>query len=444
MSATKNTTQTERPKVAIIGGGFAGITAAWTLKNAPVDVTLIDRANHHLFQPLLYQVATAALSPANITAPIRWLLRKQRNAMVLLGEVDTIDTERRLVGMDGGRHAVAYDYLIVATGTRHSYIGHDEWEKTAPGLKSLADATEIRQRFLRAFEEAEKTDDLKERDALLTFVIVGGGPTGCEMAGVMPEIARRALRGDFRRIDTSKARVILIEAGKRILPTFDESLARQARRDLENLGVEIRTGSPVVRIEPEFVCLDDGTCIPTRTVFWGAGNAASPLAKLLNAPLDRAGRVRVEPDLSVPGHPEIFIAGDLAAVIQKNGKSVPGVAPAAMQEGKAVALNVLHRLYREQTQPFHYRDKGNLAVIGRNRAVAEIGGLKFSGFPAWFLWLFIHILNVASFRNRLIVLFEWGYAYLTFERGTRLILETEQRRLGPTADTKETVGPWPK
>ena len=404
--------------VVIIGGGFGGLYAARALAHAPVNVTLIDRTNHHLFQPLLYQVATAMLAPSDVAAPIRWLLRHQRNTTVLLAEVTSIDAERRCVVMHDGQE-IDYDYLIVAGGARHAYFGHPEWESAAPGLKSLDDAIEIRRRFLLAFERAELTDDPAERDANLTFVIVGGGPTGVELAGMLPTIARRALPKDFRHIDTSKARVILIEGGPRILPTFPEDLSAHAQADLEELGVEVRTGSIVTKVTHDSVEIG-AERIPTCTVLWAAGNAASSLSKSLGAPLDRTGRVLVNPDLSVPNHPEIFVVGDLAAMTT-NDRPVPAVAPAAMQSGRQAADNIVRSIQGRTRRPFRYRNKGDLATIGRYKAVAVIAGLHLSGNFAWWTWLFVHIMYLAGFRNRLSVLLEWGYSFFTYQRGARLI-----------------------
>jgi len=412
----------QRPRVVIIGGGFAGLAAAKVFKGAEVDVTLLDRTNHHTFQPLLYQVATAVLAPSEIASPIRWLLRRQRNATVLLADVDRIDSVNRIVRADGGALEIPYDYLILATGARHAYFGHPEWEPLAPGLKSLEDAREIRRRFLMAFEEAEKADDERLREEWLTVAIIGAGPTGVELAGMLPEVARHAIPDDFRRIDTRRLRVLLLEGGPRVLPSFPESLSEHARHDLVEIGVEVRTGAFVTRIEKDAVYVGDER-IPCRTVFWAAGNAGSPLAKDLGGPLDAQGRVLVAPDLSVPGHPELFVAGDLAAVIRPDGRPVPGVAPAANQEGARAAKNVLHRIRGEDTKPFKYLDKGNLATIGRHRAVGEFGVVHVSGYLAWWMWLFVHILYLAGFRNRLIVAMEWGYAYFTFHRGARVITE---------------------
>ncbi len=413
-----------RPRVVILGGGFAGLTAAATLKRAPVDVPLVDRTNHHVFQPLLYQAATAALAPSNIAAPIRFLLRKQKNATTLLADARGIDVERRVVFVDDDRREIPYDFLIVATGARHSYFGHPEWEPFAPGLKSLDDATEIRRRFLLAFENAEKTGDETEREAYLTFIIVGGGPTGVELAGVMQEIARGTLRPDFRRIDTAKTRVLLLEGGPRILPTFPEDLSARAQRDLEKIGVTVRTNAMVTKIEDGAVTVgkENPERIATRTVFWAAGNESSPLGRDLKVPLDKAGRVYVLPDLSVPGHSEIFVAGDLARFEEKEGDAtVPWVAQGAIQGGRAAAKNIVRTLKGQPRQPFRYWNKGDLAVIGRSKAVGNLPWGKWWGFPAWLLWLFIHILYLVGFRNRIIVLLEWGYAYVAQQRGVRLI-----------------------
>ena len=415
----------KRPRVLIIGGGFGGLAAARGLRHAHVAVTLIDRTNHFIFQPLLYQVATAALAPSDITAPIRWVLRHQRNAEVLMAEVREIDSQKRVVRIDDELREIPYDYLIVATGSRHAYFGHNEWEPYAPGLKAIEDASEIRRRFLLAFEHAEKTEDEKEREELLTFVIVGGGPTGVELSGAMPYIAMKALAPDFRNVDTRKTRVILVEAGPRILPTFPEDLAARAVRDLTHLGVQVRVGSMVTGVDAEGVSIAGGEKIRARTAFWAAGNLSSPLGKFLGAPLDRAGRVQVNPDLSVPGVPNVFIVGDLASLIQ-DGRPVPGVGPAAIQEGKSAAKNILRELKREPRKPFHYRNKGDLAVIGRSHAIADLGWIKFSGWFAWMFWLFVHITYLIGFRNRIVVLFEWAYAYFTSQAGVRLITDVER------------------
>jgi NADH dehydrogenase len=416
------------PRVVIIGGGFGGLYAARALRRAKVELVVLDRTNHHLFQPLLYQVATATLAPTDITAPIRWLLRQQANTTVLLAEAQRVDPERRVIAIDAEPYEIAYDYLIVAAGARHAYFGHPEWEDLAPGLKSIGDAIELRQRILIAFERAEEAMTDAERDAWLTFVIVGAGPTGTELAGMLPTIAKHSLPREYRRIATANVRVILLEGGRKVLSTYPDELADHARRDLENLGVDVRTGALVTNIEPGKVHVGDEV-IRTNTIIWAAGNAASPLGKSLGAEVDRVGRVLVAPDLSVPGHPEIFAIGDMAAVTS-NGKPVPGVAPAAMQMGRHTAKNIQRDLEQRERKPFVYRNKGDLATIGRHRAVADFGRLKLTGFIAWWFWLFVHIMYLAGFRNRLSVLIEWGYSYFTFERGSRLItLPREARRL---------------
>ena len=422
------------PGVVIIGGGFGGLYAARALKRAPVKVTVIDRANHHCFQPLLYQVATATLPATAVTAPIRWLLRKQRNTRVLMAEVKEIDVERRVVLIDDERREIPYDYLIVAAGSRHAYFGHPEWEQHAPGLKSIEDALEIRRRLLTAFERAEKTDDPRQRTALLTFVIVGGGPTGVELAGMLPMIARYSLPKEFRNIDTRTARIILVEGGPRVLPTFPEPLAARAKRDLEELGVEVRTGSIVSGVEPGAVLIGDER-VETCTVLWAAGNAASGLGTFLGAELDRSGRIRVEPDLTVPGRPEVFVVGDMAA-IATGGRPVPGVAPAAMQEGTAAARNIVRTLRRQPRIHFRYRNKGDLATIGRQRAIADFGSFRMQGAIAWWFWLFVHILYLAGFRNRVAVLIEWAYAFFTYQRGSRLITQPN-----PVPSAAPPIGP---
>jgi NADH:ubiquinone reductase (H+-translocating) len=407
-----------RPRVVIIGGGFGGLYAARALKRDAVDVLVLDRTNHHLFQPLLYQVATATLAPTDITAPIRWLLRKQENARVLMEEVVRIDVERRIVATaEGDEHA--YDYLVVATGARHAYFNHPEWEALAPGLKSVDDAIELRRRILTAFERAEATEDPEERAAWLTFIVVGGGPTGTELAGMLPTIARHALRRDFRRIDPTSTRVILVEGGPKILAAYPDTLSEQARRDLVNLGVDVRAGTLVSEIGPHHV-VAGGEHIHAHTILWAAGNAASPLGRDLHAELDRSGRVVVEPDLSVPGYREVFVIGDLAATTT-DGKPVPGVAPAAMQMGALAAKNIRRDLEQRERVPFRYRNKGDLATIGRHRAIAHFGRVQLTGSLAWWFWLFLHIMYLAGFRNRASVLVEWAYSYFTYERGARLI-----------------------
>lgn len=410
-----------RPKVVIIGGGFAGIAAARVFKRADVDVVLVDRTNHHVFQPLLYQVATATLAPSDIAVPIRWILRKEENVRVLMGEVTAIDVEARTITIDDGANIEAYDFLIVASGARHAYFGHDEWEPLAPGLKSLDDALTIRNRFLRAFEAAESCNDPAEREALQTIVIVGGGPTGVELAGLMATISRDVLHDDFRSIDTRKTRVLLLEGGPRILPAFPEPLSAEALHDVEELGIDVRLNSIVTKIDEGAVYVG-AERIPTRTVFWAAGNAASPLGRMLGVAVDRAGRVEVEPDLSIPGHPEVFVVGDLAAVKRASGALVPGVAPAANQEGTWAAKNVLRTIRNQERKAFRYFNKGDLATIGRHRAIADFGVVDFTGVPAWLLWLFVHIMYLVGFRNRVTVLIQWAWAYFAYQRGSRLIV----------------------
>jgi NADH:ubiquinone reductase (H+-translocating) len=414
------TAPVRKPQVLIVGGGFGGLYAARALRAAPVQVTLVDRTNHHLFQPLLYQVATATLAPTDITAPLRWLLREQANATVVMASVDRIDVATRVAIADGGRRAFAYDYLILASGARHSYFGHPEWERVAPGLKSVDDAIVIRQRVLLAFERAEQTDDPGERDRNLTFCIVGGGPTGVELAGMLPTIARYCLRRDYRRVDTAKARVVLIEGGPRLLPGFPDDLSAAAQRALERLAVEVLVNSPVTRVEAGVLHMGDAR-LATATILWAAGNEASPLGACLGVPLDRAGRVVVEEDLSIPGHPDVFVTGDLAAMVS-DGAAVPGVAPAAIQSGRHAATNVARLADGRPTRPFHYVNKGDLATIGRYHAVAKFDGLHVAGPAAWWLWLSVHIMYLAGFRNRLSVLVEWGYSFFTYERGARLIV----------------------
>lgn len=406
-----------RPRVVIVGAGFGGLYAARTFRGADVDVVVVDRTNHHVFQPLLYQVATATLAPTDICAPIRWLLREQGNVDVVLAEVTSIDPERRLVRCDVGD--LEYDYLIVAAGARHSYFGRPDWEAFAPGLKSAADAIELRRRWLIAFERADQATDDAERKAQLTFVIVGGGPTGVELAGMLPTISRFALPSDFRHIDTATARILLIEGGLRILPAMPDDLSARALRDLTELGVEVRTGERVTNVGDGWVETERER-IEARTIFWAAGNAASPLGKSLGASTDRTGRVNVEEDLSVPGLPNVFVVGDLA-VLHTKGKPVPAIAPAAMQSGKAAARNVLHTIRREGRERFRYFNKGDLATIGRYRAVGVIAGRHLSGWVAWWGWLLIHIMYLAGFRNRASVLVEWGYSFFTYQRGARLI-----------------------
>ena len=409
--------QKPQPRVVIVGGGFGGLNAARRLNRAPLQVTLIDRRNHHLFQPLLYQVATAALSPSDIATPIRRILRNQKNVAVLLAEATGIDLSSRTIALDKG--ALAYDYLIVATGAKHSYFGHDEWIPNAPGLKSIGDALEIRRRVLSAFEEAEREPDPEQRHAWLTFVVVGGGPTGVELSGSLCEIAQHALARDFRHIDPAQARVILLEGSPRVLPPYVPELSEKARRQLVHLGVDVRTGKVVTSIDAEGVNIGDER-IATRTVLWAAGVTGSRFGKAMGVPLDRAGRVIVGPDLSIPGHPEVFVIGDLAS-LSSDGKPVPGVAPAAMQEGRHTATNILRAIRGEPTLPFRYHDKGSLATIGRSAAVADLGKIKLSGPIAWLAWLFIHILFLIGFRNRVLVIIQWAWSYVSYDRGARLI-----------------------
>jgi NADH dehydrogenase len=402
----------------IIGGGFGGLDAARALARAPVRVTLIDRHNYHLFQPLLYQVATASLSPGDIASPIRWVLRRQKNVEVLLAEVKEIDVAGRRVLLDRDE-TIAFDYLIVAVGATHAYFGHPEWSAHAPGLKTLDDALEIRRQVLLAFEAAEREKDADVQRQLLTFVIVGGGPTGVELAGALAEIARHTLRKDFRRIRPESARIVLAEGAPRLLGAFTEPLAAAARASLERLGVEVRTNAIVSSVDARGVQIG-AERIDAATVVWAAGVAASPLAQSFGLTLDRAGRVRAEPTLAVPGHPVIFVAGDICAV-EQDGKLLPGVAQVAKQQGAHAAANILRAIRGEPLQPFRYRDYGNMATIGRGSAIAEIGPLKVSGWFAWLIWLFVHIFWLIGFRNRVAVLGEWAWAYFTLQRRVRLI-----------------------
>jgi len=411
---------TDRPHVVIVGGGFAGLLAAKGLGRKPVRVTLIDRNNHHVFQPLLYQVATAALEAGEIARPIRSVLRRHANTSVVLGDVTAVDPAAKRVSLADGA-SLSWDYLVLAPGARHSYFRHPEWEVLAPGLKSLEDAFEIRTRVLLAFERAERAATPEERHRHLTFVVVGGGPTGVEVAGAIAEIARYALKRDFRHIDPRYANILLLEGGPRILSTYPEGLSHKAREALRKLGVDVRTESLVTSVEPGAV-VAVGWTIPTDTVVWAAGNVASPLLRMLGVPVDNIGRVSVEPDCSVPGHPEIFVVGDGAAFRHdKRYPLLPGVAPVAMQQGRYVARAIADDLAKRPRRPFKYLDKGQLAVIGRGDAVADIGPLHLSGFPAWFVWIFIHIAYLIGFGNRLIVLIRWAISYVTFERGARLI-----------------------
>ncbi len=406
------------PHVLIVGAGFGGLYAAKALAHAPVRITVIDRRNHHLFQPLLYQVATAALSPGDIAHPIRAILSRQKNARVLLAEATAVDLKSKKVILRDGE--LPYDYLILATGVRHAYFGHSEWEKWAPGLKSLEDALEMRRRILLAFEKAEREPEEKRRRELLTFVIVGGGPTGVELAGAIAEISSQVMERDFRAIDPREARIILVEAGPRILPSYPDDLSAKAEASLAELGVEVRKGLPVTSISDKEVRVGE-QIIVAGTTLWAAGVEASPLARSLGTKLDRAGRVLVEPDLTIRGHAEALVIGDLAALTDRHGKLLPGVCPAAIQQGRHAAHNIRRDCQKLPLEPFEYFNRGSLATIGRAAAVADFGWIKFSGFFAWAAWLFIHIFFLIGFRNRFVVVFEWAWAYFTFQRAARLI-----------------------
>ena len=408
-----------KPKVVIVGGGFGGLWAAKSLANKPVDVMLIDRKNHHVFQPLLYQVATAVLSPGEIAQPIRRILHYAKNIEVILGEVTGFDPPNNRLRMDDGSD-VDFDYLIVAAGARHAYFGHDDWETSAPGLKTLEDAVEIRRRVLLAFELAERDAYLKGTHDPLNFVVVGGGPTGVELAGAIADIARQALAKDFKAIDTRKARVILFEGSDRVLGTFASDLSESAKSQLEDLGVEVRLNSFVTEIEPGKVKVGD-EWIDCDVVLWATGVAASPIGKMLGVETDKAGRVFVEPDLTIPGHKNVFVIGDMASIKQENGDPVPGVSPAAMQMGTATAKNILADLRGDERKIFKYVDKGTMATIGRSKAIAHLAGMKFKGLIAWMMWLGLHVFFLIGFRNRFAVMFSWFWAYLTRERSARLI-----------------------
>lgn len=428
-----------RPHVVVLGGGFAGLSAARALRSAPVDVTIVDRRNHHLFQPLLYQVATAALNPGDIAYPIRSVLRNQPNARTLLARVDAIDLEARTLLLADG--VLSFDYLLVATGATHSYFGKDEWEQWAPGLKTIEDALEVRRRVLSAFEAAERQSDPAQLPATLTFVVVGAGPTGVELAGSLSEIGRLTVAKDFRSFDPRRLRVVLVEGADRVLPPYSPKLSGKAKAQLEALGVEVRTGARVTHIDQTGVWLGEEH-IAARTVLWAAGVQASPLAKALGAPLDRAGRVQVAPDLSVPGRAHVFVAGDLMA-LEQDGKPVPGVAPAAIQSGRAAARNIAALVAGRPTRPFRYRDKGSLATIGRAKAVGSIAGVELCGFFAWWVWWVVHIAYLVGFRNRLAVMMGWAWQYFAFSRGARLITGRawEPRPLGATSSTAPGPGP---
>ena len=425
------------PHVLIIGGGFAGLNAAKGLGGVRgVKVTLVDRTNHHLFQPLLYQVAMAGLSPADIAAPIRSMLSRYSNICVLQGELRSLDLARNVAVTDFGE--LNFDYLILACGARHSYFGHDEWEEFAPGLKTLEQATEIRRRVLSAYEEAERTKSPDDRKRLLTFVVVGGGPTGVELAGAIGEMSRFTLAKDFRNIDPTLARVILLEAGPRILPTFDEQQAARATRDLEHLGAQVWTNSAVTKIDADGVEIG-GERIRAATVLWAAGVKASPLGQAARLEVDRQGRVLVEPDLSVKGRKNVFVAGDQACFTHQTGKPLPGTAPVAMQQGRYLAQTIRRELSGKTRRPFRFVDKGQMATIGRSRAIVEIGRLKMAGFPAWLLWLVVHIYYLTGFKNRLLVVLQWAWSYVSFRRGARLIVSKEWR-LDATKEVHPTYG----
>jgi len=404
--------------VVVVGGGFGGLYTARALAGRRVRVTLLDRRNHHLFQPLLYQVATAALNASDIAAPLRSVLRKADNVTVLLAPVERVDLAARRLVLDRGE--IGYDALVLAAGASHSYFGHDEWEVFAPGLKTLEDALEIRRRVLLAYEAAERERDSAEQRALLTFVVVGGGPTGVELAGALGEISRQTIARDFRLIDPTRARIVLLEGGARLLSAFPESLSRSAADALRRIGVEVRTAATVTRVTADAVWLG-AEQIRARTVLWAAGVAAAPLTRTLGVPLDRSGRVLVESDLSIPGHPEAFAIGDMCAFPHQTGAALPGVAPVAIQQGRAVADNAMRRLSGQPTRPFRYRDRGNMATIGRAAAVAVVGRFELSGLIAWLAWLLVHIVFLIGFRNRVLVLFEWAWAYVSWQRGARLI-----------------------
>ena len=408
------------PRVVIVGGGFGGLYAARALRHAPVQVTIVDRRNHHVFQPLLYQVAMAALSPGDIASPIRWILRRQKNVEVLLAEAVGVDREgRRLLLADG---VLEYDYLIVATGATHAYFGHDEWRGVAPGLKTLEDALEIRRRVLLAFERAERETDPERRNALLTFVVIGGGPTGVEMAGALAEISRQSLARDFRHFDPGSSRILLLEGGPSVLASFPEPLRNAAMEDLRQLGVDVRTNSIVTGVAPGLVTVGD-KAIRCETVLWAAGVSASPLGATLGAPVDRAGRVHIQPDLTIPGASNIFVIGDLAALPGQDGRPLPGVAQVAIQMGEHAARNIERALERQPLRPFRYRNYGNMATIGRASAVADFGRVRFTGLFAWLAWLFVHILNLIGFRNRVVVMVQWAWAYFSYQRAIRLITD---------------------
>lgn len=423
-----------RPHVVIVGGGFGGLTLAQSLEGAPVRVTLVDRTNHHTFQPLLYQVAMAGLSPAEIAQPIRSILGRQANATVLMAEVTGVDcAARRVVLADGG--VLEWDFLVVACGVRTSYFGHDDWESAAPGLKSIEDAIELRERVLSAFELAEREDDPAVRDALMSFVVIGGGPTGVELAGALAELSKFVLDRDFRRIDPSKARVLLVEGGPRILPSFPDDLSESAASQLRELGVEVRTGARVTAIEPGLVRLGD-EAIPCSVAVWAAGVRAVPMTAWLGAPLDPLARVKVDPDLRVPGQPRVFVIGDAARLDGPDGKPLPGVSPVAMQQARTVAKSIRRLILGKDSLVFHYLDKGSMATIGRRRAIAQVQRMHMSGFLAWLAWLLVHIWYLIGFKNRLVVMITWAWSYFTYRRGARLIVGRAPVRLPLVGKTR--------
>lgn len=433
-------TENKGIRVVVVGGGFGGLATASSLAHEPVHVVLLDRKNHHTFQPLLYQVATAGLSPAEIAAPLRGIFDGRGNTEVLLCEVNGFDLERKKVFSSGAE--IPYDYLVVAAGARHAYFGHDEWEPLAPGLKTVEDALEIRRRVLVAFEDAERQAALEGHHRFLNFVIVGGGPTGVELAGTISEVAREALADDFRNIDPKRTRVILVEAGPRVLPAYTPDLSQSAEEQLRKLGVEVRTNTMVTAVREHEVQMGDEV-LPSVVTLWAAGVAASPLGRALGQPVDRAGRVPVLPDCSLPGHPEVFVIGDLAEFKEPDGKMLPGVAPVAMQMGRYVAKCISDDLQHRLRKPFHYNDRGSLATIGRAAAVAQFPRFKLTGYPAWLAWLFIHIMFLIGFRNRIIVMIEWAWSYFTYERGARLITDEvgklRERQISP--DSISTAAP---
>ena len=431
MQISPQTTST-KPKVAIIGGGFGGLYAARILADQPVDVTLIDRTNHHLFQPLLYQVATAMLSPADIAQPIRAILKDAKNVHVVMGRVESIDTAAKIVHTHVSEYP--FDYLILATGARHSYFGNDHWEAFAPGLKDLSDALELRRRILNAFEIAETAADPELQQAAMTFVIIGAGPTGVEMAGSISELAKRTIVHDFRNIQTQRARIVLLDAAPKVLPMFDDILCASALKQLEKLDIEVKVGTKVLGVTPEGVQLES-EFIRARTVVWAAGNAASPLAKQLGE-TDRQGRIIVNKDLSVPGHPEIYAIGDVANFSHQGGKPLPGIAPFAMQSGEHAARNILARAFGSPTKTFKYRDKGSMATIGRNKAIADLKVVKLSGFLAWLSWLFIHLLFIVELRNRILIFFQWAWSYITYSHGARLTYRSFRPAVPPTEGSR--------